>query len=530
MIQYGGKKQEGGIILFKKPLFLISIILVFISFCSLVYGFEGAMIPPVQGEMASYEDQTLQISLQYPSSWKPVSQNYENRYFLVFFSPIEGTNDRLQDNLSCSIENLDQPVTNEVYLKKSLDTMQNQITQLAAGNTFEILIENQKALAIPFTGTYQHNQLAWVLTVLIKDKQAYSFLLTSEPQKIETYWIQASQVISSIRFPEKASIPIFLAPSVPPEPEKALQIPTFFELQEKKPVEKAPINPPSGKILYASEERGGNFVICTMNADGSERTRLTGEPHTLAWQPSWSPDGKKIVFTSYVDFHFEIYVMNTDGSGEVMLTGDTEEKNYPSWSPDGTRIIFSSKPSSASNSNFNLFGTTQDTQDSEIYMMNADGSDRINISNDPSQDVEPSWSPDGSKIAFATDRDGNYEIYIMNADGTDPIRLTENFSEDRRPMWSPDGKRIAFSSNRDGNYEIYVMNTDGKQAVNLTKNGFPDSEPAWSPDGNYILFVSKRDRNDEIYRMRADGTEVVRLTKNSYDDWNPCWQPQGKLQ
>ena len=515
--------------MFKTPLFLISVILTSISFCVPAYSFEGALLPPAQEELTSYNDEVLQFTLQHPPHWKPVSQDHQNRHFLVFFSPIEGNDDRLQDNLNCSVENLDQPVTNEAYLKKSLDVFQNQITQMAIGNTYEVSIANLKAMSVPFTGIYQNQQLAWVLTVLIKENQAYSFLLTSEPQKIETYWNQVNQMIASIRFQEKNTIPIFLAPSTSPKPpEKSLQIPTFSELQEKILIEKPPIKPPSGKILYASEERGGNFTICTMNADGSDRSRLSGNHHTLAWQPSWSPNGQKIVFTSYVDFHFEIYLTNADGSGEIMITGDTEEKSYPAWSPDGTRIIFSSKPSGSSNSGFDVFGSTHDPQDSEIYIINADGSNRINISNDPNNDVEPCWSPDGSKIAFATDRDGNYEIYVMNADGTDPIRITENFSDDHRPMWSSDGTKIAFSSNRDGNYEIYVMNADGKQTVNLTKNGFTDSEPSWSPDGNYILFVSNRDRNDEIYRMKADGTEVTRLTNNSFDDWCPCWQPQVK--
>ncbi|NLJ50096.1 MAG: hypothetical protein GX428_11020, partial [Candidatus Atribacteria bacterium] len=285
----------------KTSLFLISIILTSISFGFPVYCFEGAMLPPVQEELTSYQDEVLQFTLQHPPNWKPVSQDLQRRHFLVFFSPIEGNEDRLQDNLSCSVENLDQPVTKDAYLKKSLETFQNQINELAIGNTFEVLIDNQKALSVPFTGIYQNHQLAWVLTVLIKENQAYSFLLTSEPQKIENYWNQVSQMISSIRFQEKTSIPIFLAPSPLPEqkPEKSLQMPTFAELQEKLLTKKPLINPPSGKILYASEKRGGDFSICVMNPDGSETTRLTGDHHSLAWQPSWSPVGDKIVFTSF---------------------------------------------------------------------------------------------------------------------------------------------------------------------------------------------------------------------------------------
>ena len=96
-------------------------------------------------------------------------------------------------------------------------------------------------------------------------------------------------------------------------------------------------------------------------------------------------------------------------------------------------------------------------------------------------DFSPTWSPDGSRIAFDSERDGNLEVYVMNADGTGQTRLTDNPAADGVPAWSPDGSRIAFMSNRDGDYEIYVMNTDGSGQTRLTVNSAADVAPAWSP-------------------------------------------------
>ena len=93
----------------------------------------------------------------------------------------------------------------------------------------------------------------------------------------------------------------------------------------------------------------------------------------------------------------------------------------------------------------------------------------------------PAWSPDGSRIAFMSDRDGNFEIYVMNADGSGPTRLTKNPESDAYPVWSADGSRIAFQSERDGNYEVYVMNADGSRQTNLTDNPAGDGNPTWSP-------------------------------------------------
>ena len=116
----------------------------------------------------------------------------------------------------------------------------------------------------------------------------------------------------------------------------------------------------------------------------------------------------------------------------------------------------------------------------EIYVMNADGTNPINLTNNPANDLDPFASPDGTKIAFSSNRDGDDEIYVMNADGTNPVNLTNNLADDRgRPIWSPDGTQIFFSSNRDGNQEIYVMNADGSNPVNLTNNPAEDNSPSW---------------------------------------------------
>jgi hypothetical protein len=164
----------------------------------------------------------------------------------------------------------------------------------------------------------------------------------------------------------------------------------------------------------------------------------------------------------------------------------------------------------------------------EIYVMNADGSGVTRLTNNPADDRFPSWSPDGKRIAFTSDRDGNREIYVMNADGSGVTRLTNSPAPDGVPSWSPDGKRIAFDSERDGNREIYVMNADGSGVTRLTNNPSIDGGPSWSPDGRRIAFASDRDGNFEIYVMNADGSGVTRLTNSPGDDWTPSWSPDGR--
>lgn len=160
----------------------------------------------------------------------------------------------------------------------------------------------------------------------------------------------------------------------------------------------------------------------------------------------------------------------------------------------------------------------------EIYSMDADGGGQTRLTENSGEDFSPTWSPDGTRLAFVSNRDGNTEIYVMNADGTGQTRLTNNTAGDISPVWSPNGLQIGFVSNRDGNDEIYLMNPDGTNQTNLTQDPADDSSFTFSPDGAMLAFSSARDLNDfDIYTMNAGGTGVVRLTTAPGADINPSW-------
>src|SRR5215216_908773 len=158
----------------------------------------------------------------------------------------------------------------------------------------------------------------------------------------------------------------------------------------------------------------------------------------------------------------------------------------------------------------------------EIYVMNADGTGQTNISNNPAFDYGPSWSPDGTKIIFASDRDAitNRDLYVMNADGSNPTRLTNDPEDETWPSWSPDGTKIAFQSQSEGENEvIYVMNADGSEQTRLTDD--QGGQPSWSPDGTKIAFT----RNGQIYVMNADGSEQTNISGGRFGidpDWGPA--------
>jgi Tol biopolymer transport system component len=240
-------------------------------------------------------------------------------------------------------------------------------------------------------------------------------------------------------------------------------------------------------------------------APGSPVTSPTTEAATESPIDLTSLSGR-IVF----DNHQDIWSINADGTGLTRLTSSPWPEFDSALSPDGTRIAYRSER----------------TEYPELWVMNADGSGQHRLTRDGGF---PTWSPDGSMIAYANPGgpSGRSWIAIMNADGSGRRRLPgTDYGE--LPSWSPDGKRIAFSSNLSGEGLMYIVDVDGSRVVDLSRVGEGKSV-AWSPDGRSILFASVRAHPDyyrDIYVMRPDGAGVKRLTRARAE--TPAWSPNGR--
>jgi Tol biopolymer transport system component len=214
--------------------------------------------------------------------------------------------------------------------------------------------------------------------------------------------------------------------------------------------------------------------VWKMNLYGGAQTLLAqGDPAVPAQnvtQPAWSPDGRGLLFrASLPPFpDSDIWWMDTTGSGRHLVAHIAGEQLYPSYSPDMSTIAFT---------------TPLTSTDRAIFTMAADGS-RLSTVFDVSgaYDSAPAWSPDGEQIAFESDQDGDMEIYVMNVDGSDVRQMTDNTIHDEGPVWSPDGKRITFTSGPgDLDGDIWVMDSDGSGRTQLTDSPGRDESPDWQP-------------------------------------------------
>lgn len=239
--------------------------------------------------------------------------------------------------------------------------------------------------------------------------------------------------------------------------------------------------------------------------------------HSATYDPSMSPDGKRMVYITALAGREQLFIMNVDGSGVVQITRDDADHEDPAWSPDGRTIAFV---------------YVKDKLEI-ISVMNIDGSNVQQLTPKTVKAIHPNWSPDGSKLAYCTDDDlapprkNDSDIIVIDMATRQATTLITG-GVNTYPAWSPDGKRIAFRRMLgEMNSEVFVANADGTGARNLTNHPAFDGWPAWSPDGTQIAFASNRYANYQIFVMKADGTDVRLLANTEGRATAPKWGLDG---
>ncbi|MBI1814152.1 MAG: Tol-Pal system beta propeller repeat protein TolB [Deltaproteobacteria bacterium] len=263
--------------------------------------------------------------------------------------------------------------------------------------------------------------------------------------------------------------------------------------------------PFDAKIAFVST-RGGRFKnLYVMSVDGGDLLQVTSGK-TLDLSPSWNPDSRSLLYTSYKRGNPDLYSLDLSAGREVRLSAERGLNLGGKWSPDGTRIAVA----------------LEDNGNSDIFILDKDGRLIRRVTDHWAIDVSPSWSPDGTQLAFCSSRTGNPQIYTVNADGSNVKRVTYNGSYNTSPAWSPKGDRIAYVS-RNGRFNIFTIKPDGSDVKQLTNGEGNNEDPSWGPDGRYLVFTSTRSGAALLYVMDRSGASQVPLTRGAGDDTSPAW-------
>lgn len=263
------------------------------------------------------------------------------------------------------------------------------------------------------------------------------------------------------------------------------------------------------RIIYVSTAGGRFKEIIVAHLDGSERVQVTNN-RTINLSPSWSPDGRKLLYTSYKDGRPKVYQYDLSLGQESVLSARKGLNLGGSWSSDGKRIALS----------------LEKNGNSDIYLLDPQGKILKRLTRNSGIDVSPSWSPSGDQLVFNSNRSGSPQLYIKDLSSMKTRRLTYSGNYNTSPDWSVKGERIAYTGLSGGRFNIFTIPSQGGDPQRLTSNSGDNEDPSWSPDGRYIVFSSNRNGRNDLYLMRANGENQRRLTGSTGDDTNPSWSPR----
>lgn len=275
-----------------------------------------------------------------------------------------------------------------------------------------------------------------------------------------------------------------------------------------------------GVIFFASDREGNNFEIYSVGGNGAQLRRLTDDPANDR-APVASPDGQLVAWEREIASpsggveSVEIWVMNADGTNPRAVVSNGSFNGTPSWMPDGSALVYASFAAG----NWEIFRSPV-----------AGGGPDVNLTDNAYADQHPRVSPDGTRIAFHTNRDLNFEIYSMAADGSGPVNLSREGADDRFPAWSPNGSTIVWSRFLD-NFDIWRMNADGSGQAVLVGSAFEDTSPSVSPDGQRVVFQTDRIGSPRfalfvIPMAGGDAAPVLDISESvGASDLDPYWSP-----